>query len=132
MFLQYYRIAIMAATTHLMTVEEFERLPMAAVNARNSVMENLSPWPPKLKHSLIQLNLMNLLRRLPSRKPRRQGNGLPAASGTRVLGGRCRLPVCGEFRQADLKIISVHTELVVECYPLQHATEMYDRNRPAC
>jgi Uma2 family endonuclease len=55
-------LPIMAATTHLMTVEEFQSLPEGRGDRQELHHgELITLPPPKLKHSLIQRNLRRLL-----------------------------------------------------------------------
>jgi len=123
----------MSTTTHMMTVEEFQNLPEGR-GARQELHhgELITLPPPKLKHSLIQLNLVFLI------KP-------PADPAASVSKGVAFLPLpehelwvadvaylsAERFRQADrVDYIHVAPEVVIEVLsPSNSASEILDREQ---
>jgi Uma2 family endonuclease len=116
-----------------MTVEEFERLPDGRgerQELRHGELVTLAP--PKLKHSLIQLNLMNLLRPLaePGSLVDKEMAFRPLPEHEFWVADVAYLSA-ERFRQADPEDnIRGTPELVVEVLsPSNTATEMYDREQ---
>ena len=128
------KFTIMAATTHLMTVEEFRRLPEDRGDTYHELHhgELITLTRPKLKHSLIQTNLLFLLKPLadPSAHVSMEVSFRPSPEHELWAADVAYLSA-ERFRQVDPEDnIQGAPDLVIEVLsPSNTAGEMLDRER---